>query len=134
MDYFKPELTKEDVNSISILGLAHLGDGVFEVLVRSWLCCHGKVSSRGLHKGTVSYVSAPAQARSAEKIMPYFTEEEAAVYKRGRNARVNSVPKNANKAEYHASTGFEAVFGWLYLRAEHERMNELFAIIMQEEN
>lgn len=134
MDYFKPVLTKEEINGISLLGLAHLGDGVFEVLVRSWLCCHGKVTSRGLHKGTVSYVAAPAQARAAEKIMPYLTDEELAIYKRGRNARVNSVPKNADKAQYHASTGFEALFGWLYLKAETERMNELFAIIMQEED
>lgn len=133
MNYLKPELERAQVNEISVLGLAHVGDGVFELMVRSWLCCHGSVTSRGLHKETVSYVAAPAQARSAEKIMDCLTETELAVYKRGRNTRVNSVPKHANMSDYHSATGLETLFGWLYLSAEVDRLNELFAIIMQED-
>ena len=68
-----------------------------------------------------------------EKILPHLSEEERDVYRRGRNTRVNSVPKNADISQYHAATGLEALFGWLYLNARHERLNELFAIIMEEE-
>ena len=74
-----------------------------------------------------------AQADFAEKILPVLNEEERGVYRRGRNTRVNSVPKNADRAQYHAATGLEALFGWLYLNGCHERLNELFAIIMEEE-
>ena len=133
MDYFSLNMDEQSIGSISNLGLAHMGDCVYEIMVRSWLCCHGKVTSRGLHKETVRYVSAPAQAKAVEKIGDMLTEEEAAVYRRGRNTRVNSVPQNADKAQYHAATGLEALFGWLYLKGRRERLNELFAVIMGEE-
>ena len=94
----------------------------------SWAATNG-----GLHKDTVKYVSAPAQAAAVERILDMLTEEEMAVYKRGRNTRVNSVPKNAVLAQYHAATGLEALFGWLYLNDEHPRLNELFAAIMENE-
>ena len=72
-DYFHLNTRPDAVRAISTLGLAHLGDGVFELMVRSWLCLHGKATSRGLHKATVGYVAAPAQARAAEKILPQNT-------------------------------------------------------------
>lgn len=131
-DYFDIRLTEEQLRGISALGLAHMGDCVYEILVRTWLCAHGRVTGRGLHKDTVSYVSAGAQAAAAARIMPLFTEEEDAVYRRGRNAKVNSVPHNADLSQYHAATGLEALFGWLWLRGNHERINELFAAIMEE--
>ena len=131
-DYFDIHLDENSLGGMSMLGLAHMGDCVFEIMVRSWLCCHGKVTSRGLHKETVHYVSAPAQAKAVEKIIDKLTEDESAVYRRGRNTRVNSVPHNADIAQYHAATGLEALFGWLWLQGKKDRLNELFEIIMEE--
>lgn len=131
-DYFNVSLSDDALRGISALGLAHMGDCVYEILVRTWLCVHGRVTSKGLHRDTVTYVSSPAQARAAEKLMPHLTAQELAVYRRGRNAKVNSVPHNSNFSEYHASTGLEALFGWLWLRGERNRINELFAIVMEE--
>ena len=85
MDYFHLNLSSDQIRTVSNLGLAHVGDGVFEVMVRSWLCIHGKATNRGLHKATVQYVAAPAQARAAGKILPLLTPEEADVFRRGRN-------------------------------------------------
>ena len=130
MNYFKPEMDVHDINRISMLGLAHIGDSVYELLVRTMLCTQGHQSVTELHKLTVSYVNAPAQAMAAEKILPRLSEEETAVYKRGRNCKVNSVPHNATLGQYHAATGLEALFGWLYLKGEKDRIDELFSVIM----
>ncbi|MBM6936999.1 ribonuclease III [Pseudoflavonifractor phocaeensis] len=133
MDYFHLNTTADQRAAISSLGLAHLGDAVFEVMVRSWLCLHGKASARGLHKATVRYVAAPAQARAAEKVLPLLSEEEHDVFRRGRNTSPHSVPQNASRAEYQAATGLEALFGWLYLQGKTDRLNDLFAVMMEEE-
>ncbi|MBM6869251.1 Mini-ribonuclease 3 [Pseudoflavonifractor phocaeensis] len=133
MDYFHLNTTADQRAAISSLGLAHLGDAVFEVMVRSWLCLHGKASARGLHKATVRYVAAPAQARAAEKVLPLLSEEEHDVFRRGRNTSPHSVPQNASRAEYQAATGLEALFGWLYLQGKTDRLNELFSVMMEEE-
>lgn len=132
MDYFKPGMSLPEVNRISMLGLAHIGDGVYELLIRTMLCSQGHNAVQQLHRMTVSYVKAPAQAKAAEKIQPLLTEEEHAVYKRGRNTRVNSVPQNADIGQYHAATGLEALFGWLYLLGRRDRINELFSAIVEE--
>ncbi len=132
-DYLNIKLSEGEIRSLSNLGLAHIGDCVYELMVRSRLICSGRSTSAGLHRETVKYVSAPAQAAAVEKILPVLTDDERDVYRRGRNTRVNSVPKNADISQYHAATGLEALFGWLYLNARHERLNELFAIIMEEE-
>ena len=131
-DYLNIQLNDEKISGISNLGLAHIGDAVFELLVRSWLCCHGKATSKGLHKSAVTYVSAPAQAKAAEKIMSELTEEEKTIYKRGRNTKVNSVPSRASLGQYHSATGLEALFGWLFLKGRQDRINELFNMIMEE--
>lgn len=133
-DYLNIKMNEGDIRALSNLGLAHIGDCVYELMVRSWIVCHGRSTSQGLHRETVKYVSAPAQAAAVEKILPFLDADEAAVYRRGRNTRVNSVPKNADIGQYHAATGLEALFGWLYLCGRHQRLNELFAIIMEEEN
>ena len=132
MDYFHLNTTAQRA-AISSLGLAHLGDAVFELMVRSWLCLHGKASARGLHKATVRYVAAPAQARAVEKVLPLLSEDEHDVFRRGRNTSPHSVPQNASRAEYQAATGLEALFGWLYLQGKTERLNELFSVMMEEE-
>ena len=130
-DYLGIKLTDEQLQTISVLGLAHIGDGVYELLVRTWLCANGKTTSKGLHNQTVSYVRAPAQARAVEKITEKLSDAEQAVYKRGRNAKVNSVPKNADISDYHSATGLETLFGYLYLRGERDRINELFELIVE---
>lgn len=131
-DYFNLLFSEDDIRKISNLGLAHLGDAVYELMVRSWLCIHGKCTSRGLHAAAITYVSAPAQAKAVRKLLDKFTHEERDVYRRGRNTHVNSVPHNASHEEYHAATGLEALFGYLYLKGRTERLNELFDEIMAE--
>ena len=132
MDYFHLNAAPDDIRAISTLGLAHLGDGVFELMVRSWLCLHGKATNKGLHKATVHYVAAPAQAAAAEKIIPLLTEEEGDVFRRGRNTSPHSVPKAASRADYQTATALEALFGWLYLQGRTERINRLFELMMEE--
>ena len=130
MDYFHLNAAPDDIRAISTLGLAHLGDGVFELMVRSWLCLHGKATNKGLHKATVKYVAAPAQAAAMERLLPLLTDEEADVYRRGRNTAPHSVPRAATRAQYQSATGLEALFGWLYLQGRTDRLNELFEAIM----
>ena len=132
-NYFQLDVSPDQIRAISTLGLAHLGDGVFELMVRSWLCLHGKATSKGLHKATVRYVAAPAQAQAVEKILPLLTEEEGDVFRRGRNTSPHSVPQNASRADYQAATGLEALFGWLWLQGRTDRLNELFAVMMEGE-
>lgn len=131
MDKLSPELSEREVNQLNMLALAHVGDAVYELLVRSRLCCEKNSSVMQLHRRTVQKVRAEAQAESAEKLLPVLTEGELAVYKRGRNAKVNSVPHHADVAQYHAATGLEALFGWLYLQGKTERIGELFAAITE---
>lgn len=131
MNYINTVMPVNDVNKISMLGLAHIGDGVYELLTRTMLCRQGHSSVHELHRLAVSYVNAPAQARAAEIIISLLTKEELAVYKRGRNAKVNSVPQHANISEYHAATGVEALFGWLYLQGKYARIDELFTAAME---
>lgn len=126
---FFPEMPVQDVNKISMLGLAHVGDAVYELLYRSKLCTDGHTAVAEMHRMTVAFVRAEAQAEAAAKLLPVLTTEEASVYRRGRNAKVNSVPHNADIGQYHAATGLEALFGWLYLLGRTERINELFNII-----
>ena len=125
-------MTLQEVNRISMLGLAHIGDGVYELLTRTYLCTQGVTAVREMHKKAVSMVKAPAQAAAAEKLLPLLSAEELAVYKRGRNAHVNSVPQHAELSQYHAATGLEALFGWLYLQGETDRINRLYAAITEE--
>lgn len=131
-DYFHMELTPDELRAISSIGLAHVGDAVYEVLVRSWLCAQGKATGKGLHRATVELVCAPKQAELAEKILPVLTEEEQAVFKRGRNANVHTIPQHASRAQYAQATALEALFGWLYLQGKKERINELFGRMMEE--
>ena len=119
-------MTEKEMNAMSALALAHMGDAVFELQVRAMLCTGGLKVNGNLHRETVSRVCAPAQAAFADRILPLLTEEERAVYKRGRNAHVHSIPKNATAAQYGKATGVEALFGWLHLLGRQERVEELF--------
>lgn len=113
------------------LALAHVGDAVFELMVRVHLAAAGGKTG-SLHHAAVGMVNAAAQAGDMEKLLPLLTEEEAEVFRRGRNVKVHSVPKHARLGDYHAATGLEALFGYLYLLGRRERLNALFALIVEE--
>lgn len=123
---FAPQLSDAEAGAYSVLALAHIGDGVYELMMRTALAQAGVTAAHQLHRETVRRVNAPAQAAAVESMLPMLTDAELAVYKRGRNAKVNSVPQHANVAEYHAATGLETLFGWLWLRGETRRLTELF--------
>ena len=131
-NYFSPVLSDDAVRALSSLGLAHVGDAVYELLVRTRLALEGKATGRGLHEAAVALVRAEAQAAGAARIRPALTEEELAVFRRGRNAHPHTVPAHASRAQYAEATALEALFGWLYLTGRRERANELFALIMEE--
>ena len=133
MDYFHLSAPKQDLLNMSSLGFAYLGDAVYEVMVRAWLCLHGKLTPGRQHKASLAYVAAPRQAALLERILPLLTQEEAQVLKRGRNASPHSYPKGATRQEYLAATGLETLFGWLYLRGETDRLNTLFETMMEGE-
>ena len=119
---------------MSALALAHIGDGVFELLVRTRLCLLGGTTNSRLHRQTVSLVRAASQAEFAEKLLPLLSEEELSFYKRGRNAHAHGVPKSVTPVQYAKATGLEALFGALYLLGQKERLQELFAALWEEEN
>ena len=134
-NYFSIQMDKRDVNAVSALGLAHVGDGVFELLVRTWLCACGRATPASLHRATVSYVSAPAQAARAERMLPLLTEEELDYFRRGRNAHPHhGIPTNASHEQYTKATGLETLFGALYLMGRRDRLNELFLLTTEEDH
>ena len=131
-NYFKMNFTAAEVGAISNLGLAHMGDCVFEILCRAYLCSRGGKTVDKLHRDTITMVKATSQAKFVDKLLPLLTEEELAYYRRGKNSHVHAVPKSATPQEYAKATGLEALFGALYLMGRTERLNELFQIVMEE--
>ena len=128
---FKMNYTVRQVNAISNLALALIGDGVYELLCRTYLCTQGNQTVLKLHKDTVNMVKAPAQAKYADLLKPHLTEEENDFYRRGKNAHTHAAPKAATRAEYAKATGLEALFGALYLLGRTERLMELFSICVE---
>ena len=124
-------MEKRQIDAISNLGLAHIGDGVYELMCRSYLCAKGGHTVKNLHRDSVALVKAPAQAKFAEKLLPHLTEEEQSYYRRGKNAHSHAAPKSATPQEYAKATGLETLFGALYLAGKTDRLNELFAIMME---
>lgn len=131
---FEINLSKPEIDAISNLGLAHMGDCVFEILCRAYLCARGEKTVDRLHRDTIAMVNAPAQAQFADRMLPLLTEEERSYYRRGKNAHVHAVPRGATPAEYAKATGVEALFGYLYLSGRKERANELFQLVMEDSN
>lgn len=119
-------------NELSPLNLAFIGDCVYEMLVRESLVLNANRPVNDLHRESVKYVSAKAQTLAYDRIKDMLTEQEIAVYKRGRNAKVGHNPKSASQGEYHIATGVEALFGYLYLTEQIERIKELFNIITKD--
>ena len=125
-------LSKAQIDAISNLGLAHMGDCVFEILCRAYLCTRGDKTVDRLHKDTINMVKATAQAAFVDKMLPLLTETEMAYYRRGKNAHVHAVPKSATPAQYAKATGLEALFGYLFLSGQKERANEIFNLVMED--
>ena len=133
-NYFAPRISKDELRGISAIGLAHMGDAVFELLVRSWLCVRGKATGRGLHQATIRLVCAENQAKCAQRILPLLTEAEADVFRRGRNAHArHPKPRHQDAADYQAATALESLMGYLYLSGQEERLLVLFQISQQED-
>ena len=131
-NYFQMNMPRAEIDAISNLGLAHIGDSVFELLCRSYLCARGGKNVGNLHRDTIAMVKATAQAEFVDRLLPLLTEEEMAYYRRGKNAHVHAVPKSATAAEYAKATGLEALFGALYLAGKTQRLNELFRAVMED--
>lgn len=131
-NYFEMNMTRAQADAISNLGLAHMGDCVYEILCRAYLCARGDRTVAQLHRDTIAMVKAGTQARFADKMLPYLTEDELAHYRRGKNAHPHAVPRSATPAEYAKATGLEALFGYLYLTGQKDRANEIFNMVMKE--
>ena len=129
---FEMNMSKQEIDAISNLGLAHMGDCVYEILCRAYLCARGGKTVDQLHRETIKMVKATTQARFAELMMPLLNEQELAHYRRGKNSHVHAVPKSATPAEYAKATGVEALFGYLYLSGQKDRANEIFHIVMEQ--
>ena len=114
------------LGEISTAALAYLGVSVIELCVRNLLVARGVSSAKNLNSTALKFVKAEAQANAVMKILPILTEEENAAYRRGRNIGHTNVPKSATVGQYRLATGFEALFGYLYLTEQRERANELF--------
>ncbi len=124
---FQMNFTVAQVNAMSNLALAHMGDGAYELLCRAYLCRKGDKTVLRLHKDTVEMVKAPAQARFAAAIFPLLTQEETDFFRRAKNAHTHAAPKSATPREYAQATGLETLFGALFLMGQTQRLNELFA-------
>ncbi len=118
-------LEDRDLRTYSPLTLAYIGDGVYELVIRTVLVKKGNCPVNHLHKQASSLVKAAAQSAMMEVIGPKLTEEEHSVYKRGRNAHSPTMAKHATMSDYRRATGFEALLGYLYLKEDYERMLEL---------
>jgi len=118
-------LKEVDIRTYSPLTLAYIGDGIYDLIVRTVAVERGNEPPNRLHRKTIAYVNAKTQAQMIEALLPDLSDEEVAVYKRGRNAKSYTSAKNASIADYRKATGFEALLGYLYLQDKEERILEL---------
>ena len=124
------EETAKNPKLLNPVTLAYIGDGIYELLVRSLVVSeNGSMPAYMLHKKSVEFVCAEAQAIGVDAILPLLDEEEEAIYRRGRNSTSSKVPKHADPKQYRKATGLEALFGYLYLIGKQERIEELFEVI-----
>ena len=126
------ELKEVDIRAYSPLTLAYIGDCVYDLVIRTVVVERGNEPANKLHKKTVAYVKAQTQASMIEALLPYLTEEEEAVYKRGRNAKSYTSAKNASIGDYRKATGMEALVGYLYLTGQEARIMELIKTGLKE--
>ena len=124
---------RKNVNDPTQLGplvLAYIGDTVFDLYVRTELVLSTGLTAHGLHMASAKKVCAAAQAESFRKVEDMLTEDELAVFRRGRNGHMGTIPKNASISDYRTATGLEAVVGWLYLKGNDARINEIMRAIL----
>lgn len=121
-------LSEVDRKTYSPLVLAYIGDGVYDLLIRTLVVHQGNTQVNKMHKKTSSLVKAEAQSAMMDIIGPVLSEEEVHIYKRGRNAKSFTMAKNASVRDYRRATGFEALMGWLYLKKDYARMIELIKL------
>ena len=126
------EKNETDINLLSPLTWAYVGDSVYELLIRTHLVNKTKLKPHSLHIEAIKYVKAKSQADILKKLEEYLTEEEKDIVRRGRNAENHHLPKNANVQEYMYSTAFEALIGYLYLCKKDDRLKEIFDLILDE--
>ena len=119
-----------DIRTYSPLTLAYIGDGIYDLIIRSIIVGKGNTKASRLHQETSKLVRAQAQSEMIDRLLPYLNEEEADIYRRGRNAKSPTMAKNATMTDYRKATGFEALMGYLYLQDEFERMVELIKIAL----
>ncbi len=122
-----------DYRTLSGLSLAFIGDAVYELFIRKYILSKGEARVKDLHRDTVRLVNADFQADMTDILMPNLHEDEIAVFKRGRNAHAGHTPKNKSEAQYHKSTGFEALVGYLYLKKDFERLDFIFSEVLKNE-
>ena len=122
------DLKEADINAYSPLTLAYIGDSIYDLVIKTIIVERANCAANKLHKQASALVKAQTQAQIADFLQDVMTEEEQAIYKRGRNAKSYSTAKNASVADYRKATGLEAVFGYLYLKGENERMVDLIQI------
>ena len=131
-DYLQPRLDDAALGQMSALALAHIGDGVYELMTRGALVTSGLQTARSLHTRTVHLVRAAAQYQAAQAILPLLDEQEQAVFRHGRNAKPKTIPKSASQAEYAYATALETRFGCLFLKGRYDRLHALYAAITQD--
>ncbi len=130
----KKKKSKQEMNLYSPLTLAYIGDGVFEIMVRTYLAVEKSLPPDLLHKSAKDFVSAPAQSGMADKLQTFLNDEEIEIFKRGRNAKMKSHRKNLSVEEYKKATGLECLIGYLYMTGENERLSEIFKKILEIKN
>lgn len=129
-----PEMETSAIRAVSSAALAHVGDAVYELKVRTRLCAEGRLTAKNLHKATIARVCAGAQAKAARALEDVLTEEEHAVFLRGRNVELRHIPAASTPGEYALATALEALMGWLYLSKNEDRIDELFELCWKEIN
>jgi ribonuclease-3 family protein len=134
-DALKGKFSQKDVRALNPLVLAFVGDAIYEVFVRTYLVDKSRdMSVHKLHVEAIAYVKAHAQSEFIKLLEEKLTEEELQVYKRGRNSKSGTVPKNADVQEYRAATGFEALLGYLYLTEQQDRLNKILNLVIEMKN
>lgn len=128
-DQLKTENTSSD--GLPVSALAFLGDGVYGLMVREYLTVSGMCKADKLHERNIEMVNATYQANASKMLLPYLSEDETRMFIRGRNTHTAHTPKNKSKSEYHAATGLEVLFGWLYINGKTDRLKALFRLITQ---
>lgn len=127
------DFKQSDINQLSPLVLAYIGDAVYEVFIRTLLISEGNVPVHILHKRSTGFVKAKAQSEIIHRIMPSLTHEEFDIVRRGRNAKSGTIPKNADVTEYKYATGFESLIGFLYLKKDYDRLITIFKMAIRDE-